>query len=180
MGDAGLVVVALAIAVGLVGVVVPVLPGTVLIGLAVLVWAAVQGGAAWAFSAGAAALLVAGQVAMYLVPGRRLTRAGIPRTTLLLGGALGVVGFFAVPVLGLPLGFVLGVFLAELARSPRARPGAGPAGGAATPRSPGRAGAAWSSTAVALKGVGLAVALEGLAGTLAAVVWVVGALVLRR
>ena len=161
MGDAGLVVVALAVAVG---VVVPVLPGTVLIGLAVLVWAAVQGGAAWAFLAGALALLVAGQVAMYLVPGRRLTRAGIPRTTLLLGGALGVVGFFVVPVLGLALGFVLGVFLAELARASRTRLGAG---------------AAWSSTVVALKGVGLSVAIEGLAGTLAAVVWAVGALVLR-
>ncbi|WP_432536301.1 DUF456 domain-containing protein [Kineococcus arenarius] len=164
MGDAGLVVVALAVAVGLVGVVVPVLPGTVLIGLAVLVWAVVQGGAAWAFFAGAAALLVAGQVAMYLVPGRRLSRAGIPRSTLLLGGVLGVVGFFVVPVLGLPLGFVLGVFLAELARSSRARLGA---------RS------AWSSTVQALKGVGLSVAIEGLAGTLAAVVWVAGALVLR-
>ena len=164
MGDAGLVVVALAVAVGLVGVVVPVLPGTVLIGLAVLVWAAVQGGAAWAFFAGAAALLVAGQVAMYLVPGRRLTRAGIPRTTLLLGGALGVVGFFVVPVLGLALGFVLGVFLAELVRASRTRLGAG---------------AAWSSTVVALRGVGLSVAIEGLAGTLAAVVWAVGVLVLR-
>ncbi|WP_432497640.1 DUF456 domain-containing protein [Kineococcus gypseus] len=164
MGDAGLVVVALAVAVGLAGVVVPVLPGTVLIGLAVLVWAVVEGGAAWAFAGGAIALLVAGQVAMYLVPGRRLSRAGVRRTSLLTGGALGVVGFFALPVVGLALGFVLGVFLAELARAPRTGP---------------RAGAAWASTVVALKGVGLSVALEALAGTLAAATWVVAALVLR-
>ena len=124
------------------------------------------GGAAWLFFAGAAVLLAAGQVAMYLLPGRRMTRAGIPRTTLLIGAVLGVVGFFVVPVLGLPLGFVLGVFLAELARSR-----------AVADRGRGRA--AWSSTVAALKGVGLSVALEAAAGSLAAGVWVVGALVLR-
>ncbi|NAZ77806.1 DUF456 family protein [Kineococcus sp. T13] len=164
MGDAGLVVVGLAVAVGLVGVVVPVLPGTLLIALGLLVWALATGGAAWAFFAGAVALLVAGQVAMYLLPGRRMARAGIPRSSLLLGGLLGVVGFFVVPVLGLPLGFVLGVFLAQL-----------PRGSAA----PGRAAGAWRSTVVALKGVGLSVAIEMGAGVLAAATWVVGALVLR-
>jgi uncharacterized protein len=164
VGDAGLVVVGVAVAVGLVGIVVPVLPGTVLIAVAVLAWALVTGGTAWTFFAGAAVLLAAGQVAMYLLPGRRMTRAGIPRTTLLLGALLGVVGFFVVPVLGLPLGFALGVFLAELARS-----GTGA----------GRARTAWSSTVVALKGVGLSVALEAAAGLLATVVWVVGALSLR-
>jgi uncharacterized protein YqgC (DUF456 family) len=144
--------------------VVPVLPGTVLIAVGLLAWALLTGGSAWLFFAGAAVLLAAGQVAMYLLPGRRMTRAGIPRTTLLLGGLLGVVGFFVVPVLGLPLGFVLGVFLAELAR---ARADAG------------RARAAWASTVVALRGVGLSVALEAAAGLLATVVWVVGALSLR-
>ncbi|NAZ84449.1 DUF456 family protein, partial [Kineococcus sp. R8] len=122
MGDAGLFVVALAVAVGLVGIVVPVLPGTVLIALATAVWAVATGGAAWAVFAGVAVVLAAGQVAMYLVPGRRMTRAGIRRSTLLLGGLLGVVGFFVVPVVGLPLGFVLGVFLAELARARRTGP----------------------------------------------------------
>ena len=164
MGDAGLVVVGLAVAVGLLGIVVPVLPGTVLIAVALLAWAIATGGAAWAFFAGAAAVLVAGQVAMYLLPGRKMTRAGIPKTTLLLGALLGVVGFFVVPVVGLPIGFVLGVFLAELLRASRSQLGAG---------------AAWSSTVVALKGVGLGVLLEGAAGTLAALVWGVGALVLR-
>lgn len=176
MGDAGLVVVAVGVAVGLIGIVVPVLPGTVLIGLSVLVWAVVTGGTAWAVFAGAAVLLAAGQVAMYLLPGRRMTRAGIPKRTLLLGGALGIVGFFVVPVLGLPLGFVLGVFLAELLRA-----SSGPVTGPPATDGPGphRAALAWSSTVTALKGVGLSVLLEGLAGTLAAVTWAVGALVLR-
>ncbi|MGI4894092.1 MAG: DUF456 domain-containing protein [Janthinobacterium lividum] len=164
MGDAGLVVVGLAIAVGLVGIVVPLLPGTIIIALAVLAWALSTGGAAWAFFAGAVVLLAAGQVCMIVLPGRRMTRAGIPRWTLLLGAALAVVGFFVVPVVGLPLGFVLGIFLAELVRATRTRQGAG---------------AAWASSVTALKGVGLSVALEGGAGILAALCWGVGALVLR-
>ena len=164
MGDAGLVVVALTVAVGLVGIVVPVLPGTVLIALGLLVWAVTTGGSAWLFFACAAVLLAAGQVAMYLLPGRRMTRAGVRRTTLLLGAALGVVGFFVVPVVGLPIGFVLGVFLTELARAESVG---------------GRARTAWAATVVALKGVGLSVALEASVGLLATVVGVVGAITLR-
>jgi len=175
LGDAGLFVVALAVAVGLVGIVVPVLPGTVLIAVATAAWAFAVGGAAWAVFAGTSVVLVAGQVAMYLVPGRRLTRAGVRRSTLLLGGLLGVVGFFVVPVVGLPLGFVLGVFLTELARAGRA-PVSAP-GGPGTAVAPARR--AWSSTVVALKGVGLSVLIEGGAGVLASAVWVAGALALR-
>ncbi|MEZ0493586.1 DUF456 domain-containing protein [Kineococcus sp. TBRC 1896] len=164
MGDAGLVVVALAMAVGLVGIVVPVLPGTVLVALAALAWAFAEGGWAWAWFAGVAVLLGAGQVAMYLLPGQRMTRAGIRKRTLLLGAVLGVVGFFVVPVLGLPLGFVLGVFLGELL---------------AAADVPDRGRHAWRSTVVALKNVGLSVALEGAAALVASTVWVVGALTLR-
>lgn len=164
MGDAGLVVVALTVAVGLVGIVVPVLPGTVLIALGLLVWAVTTGGSAWLFFAGAAVLLAAGQVAMYLLPGRRMTRAGVRRTTLLLGAVLGIVGFFVIPVVGLPIGFVLGVFLTELVRAESGE---------------GRARTAWAATVVALKGVGLSVALEASAGLAATVLWVVGALTLR-
>ena len=52
----------------------------------------------------------------YAVPGRRLKEVGIPTSTLLLGAVLGVVGFFVIPVVGLPIGFVLGIYLAELSR----------------------------------------------------------------
>src|SRR5512139_1203063 len=100
--------VGLAVLVGLVGIVVPVLPGTVLILGAVLVWAIEDGSAtAWGVFAVAATMLVVGAVVKYAVPGRRLKATGVPQRTLLLGGALGVVGFFVVPVVGLVLGFVL-------------------------------------------------------------------------
>ena len=49
MSDVGLIVVGLAIATGIVGVVVPVLPGALLAWAAIVVWALVVGGAtAWA------------------------------------------------------------------------------------------------------------------------------------
>ena len=76
---------------------------------------------------------------------------------MLAGGALGVVGFFVVPVIGAVLGFVLGVYLSELQRV-----GAGPA---------------WPATKAALKAVGLSVLIELAAAVLAASVWAVGAVV---
>jgi uncharacterized protein YqgC (DUF456 family) len=149
------VLVGLAIAVGLVGILVPVLPGSVLILVAIGVWAAeVGGGTAWALFAVSAVLLVGGGIVKYVVPGRRLKDAGIPPSTQWIGAALGIVGFFVVPVVGLFLGFVLGVYLAE-----RHRVG-GPA--------------AWPSTRSALRAAGLSILIELTAGSLAALVWIGG------
>ena len=102
---------------------VPVLPGSVLVLGAVLVWAIeVATATGWAVFAVAAALLLSARVVKYAVPGRRLKRAGVPSSTLLLGALLGVVGFFVIPVVGVWSGFVLGVYLAELrAARPRSR-----------------------------------------------------------
>jgi uncharacterized protein YqgC (DUF456 family) len=148
-------VVALAIAVGLVGILVPVLPGSVLVLGAILVWAwDVGGAAAWLVFGVAAAVLVVGAVVKFLVPNRRLKDAGIPASTQWIGAALGVVGFFVVPVVGLLLGFVLGVYLAEGRRL--------------------GAGAAWPSTWHALKAVGLSILIELVAGLAATCVWLVG------
>lgn len=149
--------VALAIAVGLVGVLIPMLPGSALVLVAVLVWAVAVGDAGgWMFAGLAAAFLVVGVVVKYLVPGRRLQRSGIPNRTLLLGGALGVVGFFVVPVVGLPLGFVLGIYLAETGRLGSER--------------------AWAATVDALKAVGLGILIELSFATLAALTWLIGAI----
>lgn len=149
------ILLALAIAIGLVGMLVPVLPGSLLVGAAVLVWAADRGGAtAWAVTVVALGLLVAGAVVKYLVPGRRLQRAGVPGTTLLAGGVLGVVGFFVVPVVGLPLGFLLGVYLVEWRRLGHRE--------------------AWPATVHALRAVGLGILIELGFGTLAAATWAVG------
>jgi uncharacterized protein YqgC (DUF456 family) len=149
------ILVGLAIAIGLVGVLVPVLPGTLLVAAALLVWATERGGAtAWVVVAVALGLLAAGTVVKYLVPGRRLQRAGVPNSTLVAGAAVGVVGFFVVPVVGLPLGFVLGVYLAEWRRLGHRE--------------------AWPATVHALRAVGLGIVIELTFGVLAAVTWAVG------
>ena len=149
------VLVALAIAVGLVGVVVPVLPGSLLVLGAVLVWSwDIGSSTGWVVFAVAAAFTALGAVVKYVVPGRRLKDNGIPGSTLLLGGVLGVVGFFVIPVVGLLIGFVLGVYLAELRRVGSA--------------------AAWPATVHALKAVGLSILIELVASLLAASTWALG------
>lgn len=148
----------LVILVGLVGIVVPILPGSVLIVGAVLVWAIYAGaGAAWAVFAVATTLVVLGQVVKYVVPGRGLRNAGVTARSIMAGGLLGIVGFFVVPVIGLVLGFILGVYVSELQRVGRDR--------------------AWPSTVAAVKAVGLSVFVELVAGLLATGVWLVGAFV---
>ena len=149
------VLVALAILVGLVGVIVPILPGLVLVLAAILVWAISEGSATgWTVFAVAALLIVAGSVVKYAVPSHRLKTTGIPSSTTWFGVAVGVVGFFVIPVIGLFIGFVLGVYLAEYRR----------VGGAA----------AWPSTKEALRAVGVSMLIELAAGVLAALVWVAG------
>lgn len=109
--------VGLAILVGLVGVVLPVLPGSLIIGVAVLVWAIeVQELAGWLVLAAVVLLLVAGWSATYVLTGRRVYQAGVPRSSLVVAGLAGIVGFFVIPVLGLFLFFALGLFLAEYRR----------------------------------------------------------------
>ena len=149
------VLVALAIAVGLVGILVPVLPGSVLVLGGILVWAWQVGGAtAWTVFAVAAVILVAGNVVKYLVPNRRLKDAGIPASTQWIGAGVGIVGFFVVPVVGLFIGFVLGVYLAEYRRVGST--------------------AAWPSTKHALRAVGLSILIELVAALAATFVWVAG------
>lgn len=149
------VAVAIVILIGLVGILVPVLPGSVLILGAVLAWALeIQQSTAWVVFAVAAALLVVGAVVKYAVPGRRLKNTGIPARTQWIGAGFAVAGFFVVPVVGIFLGFVAGVYVAERER-------VGPT-------------AAWPSTKAALRAVGLSILIELTAGVLATLCWVVG------
>jgi uncharacterized protein YqgC (DUF456 family) len=111
------VVASLGILLGLAGIIVPVLPGSILIGAAIVGWAVFTGGAAaWAAAGIAVVLLVIGAVVKFAVPHRRLQDVGVPTSTIVIGGMLGIVGFFAIPVVGLFLGFVGGVWLAEARR----------------------------------------------------------------
>ncbi len=144
----------LLVVVGLFGIVVPVLPGTILVALGFGIWASENGSAgAWVTFAVAAAVLVAGAVVKYAVPGRRL-KATVPTRTLVVGGLGAVVGFFVIPVVGVLVGFPVGIYLAE-----RVRVGAD---------------GAWPSTRAALKAVGASILIELAAAVVATGVWVVG------
>ncbi|WP_255491891.1 MULTISPECIES: DUF456 domain-containing protein [unclassified Actinotalea] len=109
--------VGLAILVGLVGIVVPVLPGSLLIAVALLVWAIDTGTVTgWVVLGIALLLLAAGWAATYVVAGKRVSDAGVPRRSLLVAGLAGIVGFFVIPVIGLLVFFPLALFGMEYLR----------------------------------------------------------------
>src|SRR5262249_31917112 len=90
----------LLVVVGLFGIVVPVLPGTLLVALGIFIWASEQGTAeSWSTFAVAAVFLAVGAVVKYVVPGRRL-KSAVPTSTLVVGGIGAVAGFFLIPVVG--------------------------------------------------------------------------------
>ncbi|MGZ4686253.1 DUF456 domain-containing protein [Oryzihumus sp.] len=143
---------------GLLGIVVPLLPGLPLVWAGALLWAvSVHTAGAWLVLGLVSAVAVLGMVLKYVLPGRHLRSSSVGTPTMLAGVAVGVVGFFVVPVVGGVLGFVLGIFLAELLRL----------------RS---TAAAWPSTVTALKAVGLGMLVELAAGFAMAGTWVVGLL----
>jgi uncharacterized protein len=147
---------AVLIVVGIVGVLVPVLPGLLLVLAGIAVWAVPRGDAVgWTVLGIATLIVVLGSIAKYLLPGRRLRDAGVPFRTLALGGLLGVIGFFVIPVVGLFLGFILGVYVGELGRlGDRSR--------------------AWPATRSALAAVGWSILIEMATALLAAAVWIGG------
>ena len=148
--------VAVAIAIGVVGTVVPLLPGLLLIIGAALAYGAVDG---FGTTGTVAALLivaigVAGTIAGFAIPKRAAGAAGAPRSSLLIGALGAVIGFFAVPVIGLPVGGVAGIYAGERLRT-------------------GDGAAAWRATRATVRGFGLATLAQLAAALLMAAIWVV-------
>lgn len=145
--------VAAAIVLGLAGTVVPVLPGALLVAGAIVVWAFVTGGTtAWAVAIGAVAIIAAGQLLKYLIPGKQMKASGVPNWVLLIGAVGAVAGFFVIPVVGLVVGFIGGVFVAEAIRLRTFKD-------------------AWPTTMQAMKSAGWSVLIEFGSCVLAAAVW---------
>jgi len=152
----GIILVALAIAVGIVGIIVPLLPGILLVYAAILIWAVVVHNVAGWVTLGVVTVLIgATTLIKYMWPMKRMRAADVGTKTLLAGAVLGIIGFFVIPVVGLIIGFVLGVYLAELAARHDQR-------------------MAWTSTKHALKGVALSVGVELTGALLATVAWAFG------
>ncbi|GAA3457632.1 DUF456 domain-containing protein [Dactylosporangium matsuzakiense] len=145
------------VVVGIIGVLVPMIPGLLLCWAGVAAWAVFGGHGAtgWAVGIAATVVLALGFVAKYLVPGRNLKRAGVSNLTLFLGGVGGIIGFFVIPVVGLVVGFILGIYLVELARQSNAA-------------------SAWQSTKHALKAAGLSMLIELATAFIIAGIWIAG------
>lgn len=136
------VIAALALAVGLTGIVIPVLPGSILIIAALLGWAlGLQSAAAWWTFGVGAALALTGLLAGTVLTGRRLKQRQVPGTSVLAGVAAGIAGMFLIPVVGLIVGFAAGLLLSEFLRR-RSLP------------------QAWSASYAALKAMGVGILVE--------------------
>ena len=146
--------VALACAVGIVGTLFPVLPGAFLCAGAVALWGGFTGGATgWGVAVAAVVLVLIAFGLKYLIPARWLKDGGVPNWVLLLGGIGGIVGFFFLPIVGLIVGFIAGIFVAELIRL----------------RSLGKA---WPTTWTAMKAAGLSTLIDFASAVFITAIWV--------
>jgi uncharacterized protein len=151
----GVAAVALVMAVGLIGTFLPLVPGLPLIWGAALAYGLLDGfgGVGWVAMAVITLLLVAGTVAKIVLPHRRASAVGVPRSSLVVAAVAAVIGFFAIPVVGLPLGGAAGLVAAEYRRT---RDWA----------------SAWRSTKSAIVGFGYGALLELGAGMAMIVCWI--------
>jgi uncharacterized protein len=141
---------------GLYGVVVPVLPGLL------LVWLGTAGTlllhradtTAWIVAGVLTVLFLIGTAATIVLPARTGRQGGASRRSFLLAAVGGVVGFFVLPVLGFLVGALAGLLLGEQQRL-------------------GDWGAARSSAWGVLRAYGIGVAIELVLGLTMAAIWVV-------
>lgn len=149
------------IVIGILGLVVPVLPGLILTLGGVLLWASENGSTtAWVIFGLSVVIAAIGYFLQYQVPNRSLRRIGVPGRSRLAGIVLAIIGFFVIPFVGLFVGFVVGVYVAEQIRL----------------RNP---AAAWTSTKVALKAVLTSIGIELAAAVAVALLWVGGLLLTK-
>ncbi|WP_066288970.1 DUF456 domain-containing protein [Arthrobacter sp. B6] len=147
----------LAILVGVAGTIIPILPGSTLIGLSLLAWA-IWGGAGtagWVVFAVGMVFVLAGMAASAVLTGRKLREHRIPSRSVVIGLVAGVAGMFIIPVVGLFVGFAAGLLLSELLRTRNFR-------------------TATATSWAALKATGLGVLVEFGLACLAASTWVIG------
>ncbi|WP_018775421.1 DUF456 domain-containing protein [Arthrobacter sp. 131MFCol6.1] len=147
----------LAIVVGVAGTIIPVLPGSILIGASLLAWALWGGAGAtgWVVFGIGMMFVLAGMAASAVLTGRKLKEHSIPSRSVVVGLVLGVAGMFVIPVVGLFVGFAAGLLLSELQRTRVF-------------------GTAVASSWAALKATGLGMIVEFGLACLAASTWVIG------
>jgi uncharacterized protein YqgC (DUF456 family) len=152
MDELGELAIGLIIAVSIVGILIPILPGLAMEIIAIFVWAAVTGGAV-AWSVAIACLLIAGigTYVKYAVPKRHLNEGGIPNRTLVIATIVAIVGLFVIPIVGAPIGFVLAIYVSERLRVGKEQ--------------------AWPATKRSLRAVATSIGIELATGLLIGTIW---------
>lgn len=140
--------------VGVAGVVIPVLPGVLLVGAAGIVATFVLGidPVGWALVVALTIVTGVGLVASYVLPARRGLRGEAARSSLWIAIVAAAAGFFVIPVVGLIVGALVGLFGAELSRT-------------------GDRDRAWATTRSVLAAYGIGIAVELAAALVAIVLW---------
>ncbi|WP_435299476.1 DUF456 domain-containing protein [Timonella sp. A28] len=149
-------IIALVIFVGLIGTIIQILPGSLIVAGAIFVWALLTGGTtAWVICVLSFLVIAAGAVIKYVLAGSHMKRSRLRNSSIIVGLVAGAILFFVIPVIGLPIGFVLGVFLSEYLHTQDFT-------------------AAKASTIVALKATGITILVELGAALIATGLWIVG------
>jgi uncharacterized protein YqgC (DUF456 family) len=100
-----------------VGVVYPVLPGSAIAIATLLVWAVVTGSwAAWVTAIVGSLLCAVGWSASAVLTGRRLRQLEVPWWSVAIAAVAGVAGMFLIPVVGIFVGFAVGLLVSEAIR----------------------------------------------------------------
>jgi uncharacterized protein YqgC (DUF456 family) len=117
MGVWDLLLVGLVILLGLWGVLLPAVPGSLLVWSAVMWWALQDPQpVAWWTLVGATVLMFVSQGVRWALPPRRLRASGATHRMLAYAGAGSTLGFVLLPVIGAIPGFLAGIYLAERPR----------------------------------------------------------------
>jgi uncharacterized protein YqgC (DUF456 family) len=107
----------LLLAVAAIGTVYPVLPGSPLAIVTLLAWAWVMASqAAWMAAAVGVVIATVGWSASVVLTGRELRKQEVPRRSIAVAMVAAVVGMFAIPVVGLFVGFAAGLLASEYVR----------------------------------------------------------------
>lgn len=153
------VVAGIVLVVAAVGTVYPVLPGSPVAIAALLVWGGVLGTwLSWTVAIVASLLCAGGWAASAVLTGRTLRELEVPRWSIAVAVIAGLAGMVLIPVVGIFVGFAVGLLVSEAIRHRDAR-------------------RALHDGLRTLKAMGIGVLLEFLLVCVAASVWTVGVIV---
>lgn len=153
MGSWQLLLMGLVVVFGLLGAVLPGVPGPAVVWAAVFWWASAEDSSrGWWVLVSATAILLLNQAVQWLLPVRNRRVLRFRRRQLLVAGGTGTAGFFLLPVVGVVPGFLAGLYGWERRRL-------------------GSHGAALSSTGAIMRAVGRNILVELTACLLVTALW---------